>query len=77
MTKNLTDSFRGRNPPASLKPELFADIDEGTVDMGFPGEKSPGLIEAPCGTIGSEHIRRFPGEKSPGLIEALLGTWCS
>ena len=37
----------------------------------FPGEKSPGLIEASCST---GHSRgqgpTFPGEKSPGLIEA-------
>ena len=40
--------------------------------MAFPGEKSPGLIEAvswlpPRVAPGPT----FPGEKSPGLIEAL------
>ena len=37
----------------------------------FPGEKSPGLIEAmvrPLMEIPSRSM--FPGEKSPGLIEA-------
>ncbi len=39
----------------------------------FPGEKSPGLIEAVRGCACSRGgPRRFPGEKSPGLIEARL-----
>ena len=37
-------SFRGRNPPASLKPAADRAV-HGVVE-GFPGEKSPGLIEA-------------------------------
>ena len=37
----------------------------------FPGEKSPGLIEASCGSVpGCTIASTFPGEKSPGLIEA-------
>ena len=38
----------------------------------FPGEKSPGLIEAMSDplTLIEGFYREFPGEKSPGLIEA-------
>ena len=43
----------------------------------FPGEKSPGLIEASRQPIDRRDRcpARFPGEKSPGLIEA--GSTCS
>ena len=39
----------------------------------FPGEKSPGLIEARKRASAAVTVRRlaFPGEKSPGLIEAI------
>ena len=62
--------FRGRNPPASLKLEDSSD-DRLPVRSEFPGEKSPGLIEAPptlCWPL--SRLLPFPGEKSPGLIEA-------
>ena len=36
----------------------------------FPGEKSPGLIEAAMDAPSAARSRAFPGEKSPGLIEA-------
>ena len=37
----------------------------------FPGEKSPGLIEAAeCRAWLPDDLLEFPGEKSPGLIEA-------
>ena len=38
----------------------------------FPGEKSPGLIEARfrSTSAGGSRLVTFPGEKSPGLIEA-------
>ena len=41
------------------------------IGGGFPGEKSPGLIEAVIApfSCSSPHWM-FPGEKSPGLIEA-------
>ena len=38
--------FRGRNPPASLKRALPADLTDPAGGSPFPGEKSPGLIEA-------------------------------
>ena len=41
----LPSSFRGRNPPASLKHDrAWADMT--LAAEVFPGEKSPGLIEA-------------------------------
>ena len=36
----------------------------------FPGEKSPGLIEARSSLVARPRLVEFPGEKSPGLIEA-------
>ena len=41
----------------------------------FPGEKSPGLIEAQYRHLSSLG-QMFPGEKSPGLIEASLMLSC-
>ena len=38
----------------------------------FPGEKSPGLIEAQLRPDHKTGIGQFPGEKSPGLIEATM-----
>ena len=42
----------------------------------FPGEKSPGLIEARRYSTHSDGRSPFPGEKSPGLIEARPGGYC-
>ena len=62
--------FRGRNPPASLKPR-GASGGGGAGSPSFPGEKSPGLIEARRRRHRSaRRSASFPGEKSPGLIEA-------
>ena len=97
--------FRGRNPPASLKPLGLPAADPG-ADPGFRGRNPPASLKPPCGRLsmktGSACFRgrnppaslkldhsiplrllplpAFPGEKSPGLIEAtvaLLAPWSS
>ena len=46
-------------------------IQDGGTSSTFPGEKSPGLIEASVAFLPNLPILiGFPGEKSPGLIEA-------
>ena len=46
------------------------------VSSAFPGEKSPGLIEAGLPVeVTMSNILAFPGEKSPGLIEAGACCW--
>ena len=67
----MSMGFRGRNPPASLKHASARVNHRATCFHKFPGEKSPGLIEALLRTKRKGPCRRlFPGEKSPGLIEA-------
>ena len=63
--------FRGRNPPASLKHLRPLPV-PAVVLLGFPGEKSSGLIEAFLLAVQSVSMGAvFPGEKSSGLIEAM------
>ena len=68
-------SFRGRNPPASLKPGGFRSRRHRGAT--FPGEKSSGLIEAFVVSHSRFQWLMFPGEKSSGLIEAIVSvsTW--
>ena len=60
----------GEIPPASLKPGPYRRRGGSRELSRFPGEKSPGLIEARPSRPSRERTWRFPGEKSPGLIEA-------
>ena len=44
LLDTVENSFRGRNPPASLKQIVCGSLDR--TSIRFPGEKSSGLIEA-------------------------------
>ena len=58
--RRRTTGFRGRNPPASLKHRL-SSILRVEPRRRFPGEKSPGLIEATGHRSGGAARRRPPG----------------
>ena len=60
--------FRGRNPPASLKRRLAIATGRGLSP--FPGEKSPGLIEAVPGTPPSPRgATGFRGRNPPASLK--------
>ena len=67
----LVPSFRGRNPPASLKPDTVQRACSGPWGTpGFRGRNPPASLKLlPAGAVAAA-LPRFPGEKSPGLIEA-------
>ena len=74
----VPQGFRGRNPPASLK---LWQSDRALSDMrGFPGEKSPGLIEATWSlcVADPDPLSRFRGRNPPaslkhGLVVVTVG----
>ena len=61
--------FRGRNPPAALK--LFVGLDAAFgLEPPFPGEKSPGLIEAPWAAATERRCSpRFRGRNPPASLK--------
>ena len=61
--------FRGRNPPASLKLGC-APQQDAVGRAGFPGEKSPGLIEATAGPLARWRWRGcFRGRNPPASLK--------
>ena len=59
-------SFRGRNPPASLKRAPSRAVVARGLARAFPGEKSPGLIEATCPLTGAAgHDAQVSGGEIP------------
>ena len=69
MSSGTPSSFQGIFPPASLKPLQVGD--NGEPLPAFPGDFSPGLIEASARSYARvPGIATFPGDFSPGLIEA-------
>ena len=59
--------FRGRNPPASLKLQQVSH-DVAGVDW-FPGEKSPGLIEAFDDQLNLKAAVCFRGRNPPASLK--------
>ena len=69
----VSSSFRGRNPPASLKREALRFVLVG--ESAFPGEKSSGLIEA-VGFSSFQAVRAgFRGRNPPASLKLTTTTF--